>query len=568
MSRADTSSLTEQLQRGFHGLRFEGELESAYRRDQFHERLRYLRINLAVLAVISLVVIQVDRVVMPLIGRIVPDLARTGVMLPLLLAGFAITFVRRADAWYPRYIAAAMTVALGAMSLISVTAFVQGEPRVFARMLLAIIAVYFVLGLPFRSAIAVNALALAVYAAVAVSKAMPAVDLTHYLLTLAIANVICIAGAYNLEHARRTAWLEGQRLAETAMQDGLTGIPNRRRFDDHLQRVWSQCVRERKPIALLLADIDHFKAYNDRYGHQAGDEALKAVAGVLTRFARRPLDLAARYGGEEFAIILFDAKREHAGHIGEEILDAVRRLAIPHQDSGVAPVLTISLGIACVVPAARRSWAGLVQLADQALYAAKDGGRNRVQVYDPASASARHREMRWMARLTHARDEGRLDIMFQPIVRVAASAKDRPHYELLLRLHDENGAMVLPDEFIPAAERFNLMPSLDRWVIEKVLRDYVPSARDGVEEAAFTVAVNLSGTTLSDPSFLEFLIDVLEAHEPTPMLRSASSTAGVSTRSATVSMPIARPICTIASTIARSIGSVATFWTKLPSIFR
>jgi EAL domain-containing protein (putative c-di-GMP-specific phosphodiesterase class I) len=106
--------------------------------------------------------------------------------------------------------------------------------------------------------------------------------------------------------------------------------------------------------------------------------------------------------------------------------------------------------------------------------------------------------------------------MFQPIVRVAPTAKERPHYELLLRLHDENGAIVLPDEFIPAAERFNLMPSLDRWVIEKVLRDYVPSTRDGVEEAAFTVAVNLSGTTLSDPSFLEFLIDALEAHEPTP----------------------------------------------------
>ena len=147
------------------------------------------------------------------------------------------------------------------------------------------------------------------------------------------------------------AWLEGQRLAETAMQDGLTGIHNRRRFDEHLQRAWAQSIRDRKPIALLLADIDHFKAYNDRYGHQAGDEAMKAVAGVLARFARRPLDLAARYGGEEFAIILFDTKRANAERIGAEILEAVQRLAIPHQDSSAAPVLTISLGIACVVPA-------------------------------------------------------------------------------------------------------------------------------------------------------------------------------------------------------------------------
>jgi diguanylate cyclase (GGDEF)-like protein len=382
VSGADTSSLTEQLRRGFHGLRFEGELEPAYRRDQFRERLRYLRINLALLAAISLLVIQVDRVVIPMIGQLVPDLARTGIMLPLLLAGFAITFVRRADAWYPRYIAVAMAVALAAMSWVAISSWMAGEPRIFGRMLLAMVAVYFVLGLAFRSAIAVNAFGLAAFVAIAVQKGMPAVDLTHYLLTLGIANVICVAGAWNLEHARRTAWLEGQRLAETALQDGLTGIHNRRRFDDHLHRAWAQCIRERRPIALLFADIDHFKRYNDRYGHQAGDEALKAVAATLAGFARRPLDLAARYGGEEFAIILYDTGRADAERIGGDILEAVRRLAIPHEDSGAAPVLTISLGIACVMPAARRSWAGLVQLADQALYSAKDRGRNRLEVLE------------------------------------------------------------------------------------------------------------------------------------------------------------------------------------------
>ena len=402
LSEANATSLTEQLQRGFHGLRFEGELESAYRRDQFHERLRYLRINLAVLAAICLTVIQVDRVVVPVISRIVPDLARTGVMLPLLLAGFALTFIRRADAWYPRYIAVAMTAALVAMSWISLTAWGQGEPRVFVRLLLAIVAVYFVLGIGFRSAIAVNAIALVGYSVLAMSKSMPAVELSHYLMTLTIANIICVAGAWNLEHARRTAWLEGQRLAETALQDGLTGIHNRRRFDEHLQRVWAQSIRERKPIALLLADIDHFKAYNDHYGHQAGDEALKTVAGVLGRFARRPLDLAARYGGEEFAIILFDTRREHAERIGEEVMEAVRQLRIPHADSGAAPVLTISMGIACVVPAARRSWTGLIQLADQALYAAKDGGRNRAVVLEQ---EYEHMQTGYFHRQPAAKDE-------------------------------------------------------------------------------------------------------------------------------------------------------------------
>ena len=153
-------------------MRFDGPLESAYRRDQFQDRLRYLRINLAILAAISLTVIQIDRVVVPVIGRIVPDLARTGVMLPLLLLGFAITFIRRADAWYPRYIAVAMIAALAGMSWISLTAWGEGEPRVFVRLLLAIVAIYFVLGLAFRSAIAVNVIGLAVYAALAVSKGM------------------------------------------------------------------------------------------------------------------------------------------------------------------------------------------------------------------------------------------------------------------------------------------------------------------------------------------------------------------------------------------------------------
>jgi diguanylate cyclase (GGDEF)-like protein len=397
LSQTHTPSLTEQLQRGFHGLRFEGELETAYRRDQFHDRLRYLRVNLAILAAICLLVVQVDRVVLPVISRIVPDLARNGIMLPLLLLGLGVTFLRRADVWYPRYIAVAMAVALAAMSWVSLSAWFAGEPRLFGRLLLAMTAVYFVLGLAFRPAIAVNALALAIYAAIASAKGMPANDLALYLLTLAIANVICVAGAYNLEHARRTAWLEGQRLAETALQDGLTGIHNRRRFDEHLQRTWSQCARERKPLALLFADLDHFKRYNDCYGHQAGDEALKAVAGVLSGFARRPLDLAARYGGEEFAVILFDARREHALQIGDEVLEAVRRLSIPHRESGVATVLTISIGVACVQPVDRRSWAGLIQLADQALYAAKDGGRNRAhlleQEYDHMQTGYFHRKV-------------------------------------------------------------------------------------------------------------------------------------------------------------------------------
>ena len=335
------------------------------------------------------------------------------------------------------------------MSWVSISAWMAGEPRIFGRMLLAIIAVYFVLGLTFRSAIAVNALGLAAYVAIANLKGMPAIDLTHYLLTLGIANVICIAGAWNLEHARRTAWLEGQRLAETAMQDGLTGIHNRRRFDEHLQRAWAQSIRDRKPIALLLADIDHFKPYNDRYGHQAGDEAMKRVASTLAHFARRPLDLAARYGGEEFAIILFDTKRADAEHLGAEILEAVQKLAIPHQDSGAAPVLTISIGIACVVPAARRSWAGLVQLADQALYAAKDGGRNRLEVLEQ---EYEHMQTGYFHRKAAAKTEPEGAGLVDRDLAAAAGIARAPEHPLGVELERERAVLVDDDDAAVAAD--------------------------------------------------------------------------------------------------------------------
>jgi diguanylate cyclase (GGDEF)-like protein len=376
------SSVAEQLARGFRWMRFEPALESAWRVDQFREGRRYLRVNLAILAVIVFAIVQIDRIVMPAIGQAVPDVLRLGVMVPILLLALAVSFLRGADVWYPRVMAVLMTLALMTIAWIGLWAWSEGEDRLFVRLVIATVAVYFVLGLPFRSALAANAIALAFYVVAATVWEMPAVVLVHALAMLLMTNVMCALGAYNLEHARRTAWLDSRLLAETALQDGLTGIHNRRRFDEHLQRVWQQCVRERKPIALLFADIDRFKAYNDRYGHQAGDEALRAVARVLARFARRPLDIAARYGGEEFAVVLFDAAREHVEHIGEHILEEVRRLGVVHADSGAAQVLTISMGIACVVPTAKRSCEGLLQLADQALYAAKDDGRNQLRVLE------------------------------------------------------------------------------------------------------------------------------------------------------------------------------------------
>jgi len=302
-------------------------------------------------------------------------------------------------------------------------------------------------------------------------------------------------------------------LSYQAAHDALTGLINRREFESRLNTAL-EAVKANHDFrhAMIYIDLDQFKVVNDTCGHPAGDQLLRQVTGLLQTRVRAN-DVLARLGGDEFGVLLEHCTPEQALRIADLLRQAIRDLRF--QWGGSALQIGASIGIV-EIDHLTESVADLLSAADIACYSAKDSGRNRVQVYDPASASARHREMRWMSRLTNARDEGRLEIMYQPIVRIVGPADVRPHYELLLRLLDEDGEVVMPDEFIPAAERYNLMPSLDRWVIEKVLRDYVPSTRDGIEQAPFTLAVNLSGTTLSDPGFMEFLIQTLESHEPMP----------------------------------------------------
>src|SRR5260221_2334255 len=153
-------------------------------------------------------------------------------------------------------------------------------------------------------------------------------------------------------------------------------------FDQHIQRIWHQAVREGERVAMLLVDVDCFKDYNDRYGHQAGDECLRAVAVSLSQCARRPLDFVARYGGEEFAIVLYQASCEYFAEVLTRIQRSIAELNIPHDASRVASRLTVSIGAAFILPTGNRTPDGLIQLADEALYSAKEQGRNRVVVME------------------------------------------------------------------------------------------------------------------------------------------------------------------------------------------
>lgn len=186
------------------------------------------------------------------------------------------------------------------------------------------------------------------------------------------------------EAALREMNLELERLATL---DGLTQVANRRRFDEFLNREWRRMRRERAPLSLVLCDIDFFKPYNDTYGHQAGDDCLREVAGVIRQSANRPTDLAARYGGEEFAVVLSNTTADGALQVAETIRARVEGLRIAHAGSLAGPYVTISCGVAGMVPTDRESPETLIALADQGLYEAKDRERNRVVLKAHASTA-------------------------------------------------------------------------------------------------------------------------------------------------------------------------------------
>ena len=181
----------------------------------------------------------------------------------------------------------------------------------------------------------------------------------------------------------RTAALEeaNKELHQLATLDGLTLVANRRRFDEYWQQQWQFLMQQQQPLGLILADIDYFKNYNDHYGHQQGDECLWKIAQTIAYTLNRPTDLLARYGGEEFVAVLPYTSIDGACKVAEIIIAEIHQLCLPHAHSLVSDRVTLSLGITCLVPQADRSWKQPITFADQALYQAKQEGRNRYCVY-------------------------------------------------------------------------------------------------------------------------------------------------------------------------------------------
>jgi diguanylate cyclase (GGDEF)-like protein len=374
------SAYAQELRRGFPDLRFSPDLERIFQ--AFHLKRARTRVRFFQLALGLLAVAAAGRLAV-LDGVPVRDVALgwLGLVIPACLALAIASWSRL----YERLYLPAARVLLPLIA--TVAAFgvadrrIAGYPHLFHFLTTFSIAIFFLAGQRFREALLVNIFMVGALGLALTHAGWPAADVIYYTSVLTITSAVGAFVYQGIERQLRTSFLERGVLSELVARDGLTGLKNRGAFDDDYPRLWQQAMRDRRSVALLLIDVDHFKPYNDRYGHQAGDHALRRVAQVVQRFARRPLDIAARYGGEEFLLALYDLGAEHVREIAEELRECIQALAIEHDDSP-AGVVTASIGVSIVSPRPGRSPEGAVQLADEALYAAKRGGRNGIRLVD------------------------------------------------------------------------------------------------------------------------------------------------------------------------------------------
>jgi len=291
-------------------------------------------------------------------------------------------------------------------------------------------------------------------------------------------------------------------LSWQATHDALTGLANRREFEYRLEQALNGLARKPARHALIFLDLDQFKLVNDTCGHAAGDELLRHICAVLQAGLREG-DTLARLGGDEFGILLENCPQEQAERIAESLRQAVQSLHFVWK--GRPFMTTVSLGLVHIAQAPTTLEASL-RAADMACYMAKEKGRNRVQVYhaDDSELSLRFGEMAWIQRLHVALEENRFCLYAQEIAALGPD-DGAGHIEILLRLQDENGRIIMPDSFIPAAERYGLMTALDRWVVRSVFTVIRQCLDEQSDEPLAMCAINLSGSSIGDDKFLEYL---------------------------------------------------------------
>lgn len=291
------------------------------------------------------------------------------------------------------------------------------------------------------------------------------------------------------------------KLSYQASHDSLTGLINRTEFEHRLALALKSSAQAGRHHAVMYLDLDQFKVVNDTSGHAAGDQLMRQVSTVLQRRLREG-DTLARLGGDEFGVLLENCSPENALRIADELRQTVMDFHFAWENRSFT--IGVSIGVVNIEDGTY-TIADVLSAADAACYMAKEKGRNRVQVYHPEDSelTMRHGEMEWVGRLQKALDEDRFVLYAQDIVAISGENKGN-HCELLLRMLDEKGELVPPMAFIPAAERYGLMPSIDRWVLRNALAIIArEQAQGGYSSDVY--AINLSGSTIGDDRFMEFV---------------------------------------------------------------
>ena len=388
-SPQDQGLVDQTLRQGFRGLRFPAALERAFVIQHADERT----FKLIVAGLYSLLVfggiLLADYLMMPKELPLAIAM-RVGLYAPVVLVLLKVLHRLSLPQLNEWMVVLVGLFASGIMVFLSAT---SAEPLAYVKLVeLIIVVIYVAVFARFWPMVVLSALVMVIHL-VAMSAAhdvIGTVKISSFLL-LATTMMFALYGTYKREHNDRLAFLldlreqalrltlqeANARLDTMARTDALTGVPNRRFFDEFLAQAWSRAATLGQPLSLLLIDVDHFKAFNDRYGHQAGDRCLCVVAEAIASCLRRPVDVLARWGGEEFVVVLAEADTEAAAEVAQRVRQAVQDCALPHVTSVTARVVTVSVGVATAWPAAQGSQADLLQRTDTALYQAKATGRNR-----------------------------------------------------------------------------------------------------------------------------------------------------------------------------------------------
>ena len=299
---------------------------------------------------------------------------------------------------------------------------------------------------------------------------------------------------------------KNRQLSYQASHDALTGLINRREFELRVERAVRHAQAQSGTHAMMYLDLDQFKVVNDTCGHAAGDELLKQLSGLLLSSVRHR-DTLSRLGGDEFGMLLENCPLDRAVAIANQLLKIVDAFHFSWDDK------TFSIGVSIgVVPIDRSNTdiASTMSAADSACYIAKESGRNRVQIAHMGDRrlQERHGEMQWVSRLTRAVENDQFELFYQPIIPCARKPGNVKYIEILLRMIDDDGTIIAPGVFMPAAEKYNLASTIDRWVIDSTMKWL--SRSHNQDQYPVIVSINISGQTVGNPEMLRFIIDKMD----------------------------------------------------------